>query len=153
MKRLLTRMQSHAQRLYRAFRLLVVFAPACSELVNVQPDQCSSQADCDQFGPEYACVAGLCEAPEVAGGGGESAGAGGEIADARGGGAAGHADAGSVGGDGNERGGEAGIHASGSGGAVPEGGTAGDGGHSGAPVITEPPCESHKECFDRRSEE
>jgi hypothetical protein len=142
MKRLLATLRARARRSYRAFWMVAVPALACSRLVNVEPAQCSSRADCSSFGAEYACVAGLCEEA--------SAGAGGEIASDRHGGAAGDADAGSVGSGGSEGVGEAGSRAHG--GAAGDGG-AGDGGQSGAPVIDEPACTSHKQCFDRHGDD
>jgi hypothetical protein len=142
MKRLLMTLRARARRSYRAFCAVAVPALACSRLVNVEPAQCSSRADCSSFGAEYACVAGLCEEA--------SAGAGGEVASERPGGAAGHADAGSVGSGGSEGAGEAGSQTHGGGAGD---GRAGDGGQSGAPVTIEPACTSHAQCFERHGDE
>jgi hypothetical protein len=123
-------------------------ALACSQLVNFERDQCATTADCQRFGAEYACVAGLCETASEAGG------AGGEVANEPAGGAAGHAGASSVGHGGSDAGGEAGSRASGTGGAAAEGGAgAADVGQSGAGGTLVGPCESHKQCFDRHGDD
>jgi hypothetical protein len=126
---------------------VAAWALACSQLVNAERDQCHTRADCERFGAEYVCVAGLCETASEAGG------AGGDIAEPPGG-AAGHSDAGSAGNGGSDRGGEAGSHTSENGGAAAEGGTgAADAGQSGATGTLVGPCESHKQCFERHGDD
>jgi hypothetical protein len=121
-------------------------ALACSQLVNFEREQCATTADCQRFGAEYACVAGLCETAS------EASGAGGEVSNEPPGGATGHAGASSVGG--SEAGGEAGSRASGTGGVAAEGGAgAADAGQSGASGTLVGPCESHKQCFDRHGDD
>jgi hypothetical protein len=151
LKTLYATKRSQARLSSRACWLLAVCALACSQMMNVEPDQCSSQVDCRRFGVEYACVAGLCElASETDGAGGNDAGAGGEIAGDQRAGAAGHAEGGSLGSAGTEDGGDAGSHA-GSNGAAAESGAAGESAQSEEPISE--PCTSHKQCFDRHGDE
>jgi hypothetical protein len=141
---------SHARRMHRASSLVALSFLACSQLVNVEQDQCASTTDCRRFGAEYVCVAGLCEvASETLGAGGDGAGGDGAGAGDRQGGAAGDAGAVPMGSGGSEGGGEAGSHAVGNAGNAAEGGTAaGDAGQSGAAGTNTTICESHKQCFD-----
>lgn len=142
-----TRRSPRAGGWRRALGWMGLSTLACSRFFNVDADQCSSPADCQRFGAEYACVSGLCE-PEsetVGTGGDPGAGAGGDSGD-RGGGAAGEAGA-TTGASGRS---EGGSPAGGNAGATGESGAAGEAGQAGASVV---PCKSHRECFERHGDE
>jgi hypothetical protein len=163
--------KTFASRAVGLLPFFLVLGPSCSLVYDLSPDQCSTNSDCDHFGPGMVCNSGICACGNKSVcGSGASGGTGG---DGTGGvlfGGTGGTDGGTggtLGGTGGDAGappeaggasamGGTGGSNGGTGGSGAKGGTSGKGGSGtgntgndagAAGVEQAPECTTHKDCF------
>ena len=113
---------------FAATSLFLLLGSSCSLVYDLNPDQCSTNADCVAlFGKGNTCELGICKCQSASCMGGASSGGNGATGGANG----------ATGGTGDDGGTSANAGSGETGG--------GDAGMGGAP---EPRCETHKDCFD-----
>ena len=166
--------KTFASRAVGLLPFFLVLGPSCSLVYDLSPDQCSTNSDCDHFGPGMVCNSGVCACgikslcgSGVTGGTGADGGTGGTLFGGTGGtnGGSGGTVTGGTGGDAGalpEVGGSsavggtggAGGSTGGKGGSTSKGGTSGKGGSgttggdAGAAGMTQgPECATHNDCF------
>lgn len=167
--------KTFASRAVGLLPFFLVLGPSCSLVYDLSNDQCSTNADCDHFGPGMVCNSGICACGNksqcgsgttggtggsgtggttLGGTGGTDGGTGGTVLTGGTGGDAGMGPevggTSAVGGTGAASGGSTGAKggSGGKGGTSGKGGTGNTGNESGAAGMTQgPECVTHNDCF------